>query len=155
MLNIPVESSYNFNLCSLIAHVNVTLQERQNLLLMQRAKTKAYERQLLRRYQGEWLVQNQCFFIHNFHHWGWLVSSAVVFLGRHLFEILQRKICSRTTGSCFCSDTTENPLECIRNRSVTKQQVTAVCRLISVLYRLQINTFIFVIFFLSFDITTQ
>lgn len=63
VVNITVEFSYNFNLCSLIVHVNVKLQERQNLLLAQRAKTKA---QLLRRYQGESLLQNQCFFIHNF-----------------------------------------------------------------------------------------
>lgn len=33
MLNITVECSCNFNLCSLIVHVNVTQQERQNLLL--------------------------------------------------------------------------------------------------------------------------
>lgn len=39
-LNITVESSYNFNLSSLIVHVNVAPQERQNLLLPQRARTK-------------------------------------------------------------------------------------------------------------------
>lgn len=88
---------------------------------------------------------------HNCHHWGWLVSTAVLFLGRRLFEILKRKISTRTTGSCVFSDTTEKPLETIRNQSGTKQQVVDVFQilseLISTLYRLPIKKISLVIFF--------
>lgn len=92
----------------------------------------------------------------NCHHWGWLVSSAVVFLGRCLFEILQTKICSRTTGSYFCSDTTERPSETGLFLNSRNGCLRILSQLISVLYRLQINTFIFVfLFFLFFNIITQ
>lgn len=154
VVNITVEFSYNFNLCSLIVHVNVKLQERQNLLLAQRAKTKA---QLLRRYQGESLLQNQCFFIHNF-----LFSKLPplrltgiqccgVFRKMFIWNSSNKNMQqSRTTGSCFCSDTTERPSETGLFLNSRNGCLRILSQLISVLYRLQINTFIFVFSFFQY-----
>lgn len=142
VVNITVEFSYNFNLCSLIVHVNVKLQERQR-----HNYWDAISGNLCCRIS---VFSSIIFSFPNCHHWGWLVSSAVVFLGRCLFEILQTKICSRTTGSCFCSDTTERPSETGLFLNSRNGCLRILSQLISVLYRLQINTFIFVFSFFQY-----
>lgn len=111
---------------------------------------------------GESLVQNHCFFLHNF-----LFSCAqtatteadwypvaVVGLGGRSFKILQRKNMQQNHRQLFLFRHNREALETIRNWSVTKQQGTAVGKCcqnsLQSFTGCKSTSHLFLLFFLSF-----